>query len=361
MNINRNNYEEFFIDYIDGKLTAEEVAELMLFVAANPDLREELNMLEQSPVLELAGAETFNNKEQLKKKEFSPLIINEAIVAEFEGIAGKEDLEVLRNIPANQLEHERKLVALTKFHPNLEIVFPDKNKLKHETKVISLLYYYASAAAACLLIMFGAYRWFNTNDVNKNNLASNLPKTEINKEIIANKNTTSTAIEPLVKQNNFAYNKVKKQGAGKKINSSTRKIDTINNSVLENQNMAYVPQNKQSQPNENNEPKKVELENNLLDLDKNLILAQVPEENKVKSITKSTPVTPTEFVYKNVTGELPEEGKENRLMNFARFAAAGIEKISGKQARAQKTKKDCGTKYNFKIGGVEFERTIACK
>ena len=44
-NINRNNYEAFLLDYVEQNLTAELVAELMLFLEQNPDLKAELEVL----------------------------------------------------------------------------------------------------------------------------------------------------------------------------------------------------------------------------------------------------------------------------------------------------------------------------
>lgn len=46
--IKRDNYEEFFISYLDGTLTKKEVEELLSFLKANPDLKEELTELENS-------------------------------------------------------------------------------------------------------------------------------------------------------------------------------------------------------------------------------------------------------------------------------------------------------------------------
>ena len=41
MKINRNNYEIFFVDYSDGKLSENQIENLMAFISLNPDLEEE--------------------------------------------------------------------------------------------------------------------------------------------------------------------------------------------------------------------------------------------------------------------------------------------------------------------------------
>jgi hypothetical protein len=41
MKISRQNYEQYFVDYLDGKLNDEQVGVLMSFLEFNPDLKEE--------------------------------------------------------------------------------------------------------------------------------------------------------------------------------------------------------------------------------------------------------------------------------------------------------------------------------
>ncbi|MFW6043330.1 MAG: anti-sigma factor family protein, partial [Marinilabiliaceae bacterium] len=45
MKINRNNYEQWFIDYLDGMLDPHSVKELEAFLKMHPDLAEELDSI----------------------------------------------------------------------------------------------------------------------------------------------------------------------------------------------------------------------------------------------------------------------------------------------------------------------------
>src|SRR5882757_7587223 len=68
MNINRHNYESFFLLYIDHELTAAEQKAVEEFVQQNPDLEKELSLLQQS-VFPADDPALFAGKEQLFKGE----------------------------------------------------------------------------------------------------------------------------------------------------------------------------------------------------------------------------------------------------------------------------------------------------
>ena len=63
MEINRNNYEVWLTDFMDGKLSATRTEELMSFLDQNPNLKEEFEGLET--IILKPGNIRFSPKEQL--------------------------------------------------------------------------------------------------------------------------------------------------------------------------------------------------------------------------------------------------------------------------------------------------------
>ena len=87
MNIDRNNYEMYFLDYLEGRLTTDETAALLLFANENPDLKE---LLEGEEMITLVPDEKigFSPKSALKKNSVSD-IENEQGVSSNSSISGE--------------------------------------------------------------------------------------------------------------------------------------------------------------------------------------------------------------------------------------------------------------------------------
>ena len=68
MKITRENYESFFIDYLDGFLDEKLIDDFIEFLQQNPDLKEELSLFENVSV----DAEniSFDKKDQLFKEKY---------------------------------------------------------------------------------------------------------------------------------------------------------------------------------------------------------------------------------------------------------------------------------------------------
>ncbi len=70
MLITRQNYEEFFLDYLDGNLNRELESEFNEFLASNPDLKSELDEMKDFQNLSIeTDKHIFSNKDDLKKDE----------------------------------------------------------------------------------------------------------------------------------------------------------------------------------------------------------------------------------------------------------------------------------------------------
>ena len=64
MKINRHNYESYFLDYIEGNLSKDDIRQLYLFLAQNPDLEEGIKNFEN---ITLNGENVhYSNKQNLK-------------------------------------------------------------------------------------------------------------------------------------------------------------------------------------------------------------------------------------------------------------------------------------------------------
>ncbi|HJX71101.1 MAG TPA: hypothetical protein VJ346_04095, partial [Bacteroidales bacterium] len=161
MNINRNNYEVYVIDYFDGKLDPVQTAELMYFLSQNPDLEYEFNAFEN---IKLPEANLiFSDKEDLKKKysDFSVVTdtnFEELCIAEIEGDLDEKSQGMLFQYLEKNPEKNRDLELYRKtiLKPDESLVFPGLRKLKKH-KVIPLLsdrrIYYPGIAAALLVVV----------------------------------------------------------------------------------------------------------------------------------------------------------------------------------------------------------------
>lgn len=128
--INRSNYEIFMIDYLDGKLNADQVAEILLFLEAHPDIAEEFEGIDEVRLDSETAA--FNAKKSLKKEEL-PIKADELdllLAKKLEGDLTNEETvlldELLLGYP--QVGKSWKLFQLTRL-PASDHVFESKDDL----------------------------------------------------------------------------------------------------------------------------------------------------------------------------------------------------------------------------------------
>jgi hypothetical protein len=154
MKINRNNYEAFFIDYLEGNLDEKLVDDFIEFLQQNPDLKEELSLFETVSI----GQEevTFNKKELLFKEKYdAENEFNQAAIASVEGeISASEKTEFenyLSTHPEKQKEAE--LFKQTKLQPDESIIYNRKNKLYRRSAGKTILMWTTRAAAVFIVAL----------------------------------------------------------------------------------------------------------------------------------------------------------------------------------------------------------------
>lgn len=157
MSINRNNYEEYFLLYVDNELPAAAKTMVDVFVKENPDLQEELLMLQQSVVK--PDAIHFSAKDGLLKPLPVDADTEEKLLLLLDGeLPAKEQKAVLNLTTTNKaVREEWQLLQQAKLSPAELIVFEDKTSLyrKEQKKVVPIRWW--QMAAAAMLIGFGLW------------------------------------------------------------------------------------------------------------------------------------------------------------------------------------------------------------
>jgi anti-sigma factor RsiW len=150
--ITRDNYEEFFLLYTDNELSASERHEVERFVADHPDLREEWEALLQcklSPDTHLS----FPDRNSLLKPELEGSAYTGTLLSYIDGELNKEETLKIEAILQEQPLVTNELAVLRQivFHPDPDIVFPEKDRLyrtERERRIVPLPWIRAGIAAA---------------------------------------------------------------------------------------------------------------------------------------------------------------------------------------------------------------------
>lgn len=159
MKIDRHNYEEFFLLYVDNELTVEQKKSVDEFVQQNPDLAIELEILQQT-TLTADESVVFDGKEMLFKKETSSVInlsnYEEYLISYIDNeLTDAERIAFFNFVTEHpQVKEELAIYQQTKLQPETEIVFENKQVLyrkEEKVKVITMQWWKIAVAAAVLV------------------------------------------------------------------------------------------------------------------------------------------------------------------------------------------------------------------
>lgn len=157
MEINRKNYEQFAIDYIENNLNSEVLLEFEKFLQQNPDIKAEISELQNSFISEKQNI-IYDEKFMLKKSPIDELnYIDYLIISDIEDTITQEEKQELNNHINNnsQFLDEYEIYSKT-ILPKKDVIFENKSSLKKSNKAF-LTTVVSLAVAASLIIFYGIF------------------------------------------------------------------------------------------------------------------------------------------------------------------------------------------------------------
>ena len=212
MNIDRNNYEEYFLLYADNELTDSEKVEVIMFLKQNKDLEEEFRMIHYTISKPDVNVELADKSFLLRKNEGS--FINEKNYEEVfvlyhdNELTENEKLETEEFLSHHaQLKNEFDLIGLARLTPEDSVIFPNKKQLIQEKKtgkVVPVIFWRALVAA--VFIGFGL--WVTQLYIQKGGRKSAVtvqsmpakqiaPVPVVGKNVLPEKKQVNTIVQPL--------------------------------------------------------------------------------------------------------------------------------------------------------------------
>lgn len=150
--INHTNYEGYFLLYVDNELTIEERSAVELFAAQHPEMHAELDMLLQTRIAS-EDEIVFSKKDMLLFGE--PFISDKEIITFLDGEAVSEIAAQQLNDPSPMLQQCMDVFAATKMDVDSTVVFPGRERLMKQGRIVSLKAWKIVAAAAVIIVAFG--------------------------------------------------------------------------------------------------------------------------------------------------------------------------------------------------------------
>ena len=172
MKIDRNNYEIFFIDYIDGNLNREEKEEVLRFLSENPDLKNEFETFEKLHGNSDENSYAFKNDLKKQVGDLGPVdddTIDEYCIAFMEDDLNEGEKQMLIEAIDKNDTYQRtfRLYQLTKLEPDYSVIYKYKGQLKHVSLNRKTVLRYVGVASAAAVILLGIFR-INPSDDDPN-------------------------------------------------------------------------------------------------------------------------------------------------------------------------------------------------
>jgi anti-sigma factor RsiW len=263
MNINRHNYEAFFLLYVDKELSATDRKAVEVFVQENPDLQMELALLQQT-VVNADDIVLYKKDWLYMEEDISAQQENLLLYADGElGITDKNAVESLLNTNA-RARAELDILQQSKLQPDMAVVFEDKALLyrREAGKVVGFKWW--RVAAAAVLLGFGLWAGVsvyknNTDNIDGSEVVVNnneVKQMQAKTKTVADANQVKSTAENTVDENSQAVTREQTGTLTNKKNAtSTEVINSADNQNSNALNQTAAQQNNNSRKPDNNLPK----------------------------------------------------------------------------------------------------------
>jgi hypothetical protein len=371
--INTDNYEAWFLDYHEGSLSAEEVAELMLFLEIHPGLKEEFEEFENVSLDSTESLSVFSNKESLRK----PLITLDNYECYFvdasEGTLDKTHMQAIHFflLENPELEPEYKACCTIRLIPNTDIVFenratlykteadyvrqfPETEKVEiKRTAIIRMSFVYTIAAAASLALVIGIWLFYSGKEGKQGELSlyTTYPLKERGQAAVTLQKNTGEATEriSLMQETPVAENTLQ-QPAPKEYLPEPFQKDREHAQVLTE--LAPISPSLSVGEEET----------------KDYVLKNIPppaatpykEEQQQQEFVSLKEYAATKLMNGIFGSEVPAKGKKHPGWGVAKTVARGFNRISGKKIQIREQYDNNGElmSYALNSGNLEYVRAV---
>jgi hypothetical protein len=340
MNINRHNYEEYFILYMDNELRSDERRQVEDFIQKHPDLKEELEILLQYKMVPDPSIVFYSKEELMIHDDDLPITManyEEWLTMYIDNeLTPKQRTGIEQFVTANpQVKKELEILQQTKLQPE-EIIFINKESLyRREEKVRMIPMRWWRVAAAAVLILAISLTTVvvrnkkSSSKIEVAKIPGNGQKINTQKLIAPDKEEPKQFVLTLTADNiqrNVITNTKQKTSdiTVKRANSSIIKNLPGKESTPVNNKVPIIVENKEKPSNNLPQPLNNTIENS--DASKTGIAVKTPNEgsNPKKSLTDDLVTTdspqPSNIVYNQ------PDGKKSKLRGFLRKVTRTFEK-----------------------------------
>ncbi len=280
MNITRNNYEIYAIDYLDGNLSNKLTAELLYFLELNNDLKEELEELE---FIKIKPENLIFDKKDLLKEipenDFFDITEFEYLSTEkIEGNITDKDKKKLSEILLNNPEKKEEYAKFEacKLKPDLDIKYPNKNRIK-KYLIRNIAIKSLSLVASIIFLIFTISIIYNYNKpVTGKYITAHKTQNSLKKILTTKYHTKNNDIKQ-------KFHKQSIKNSKDKVSMNEKKKSLLQNIVNNDELIVEIPKTKQGVFLSNNKNNDIVLPDELINLKQESSLVNNIDNSKYDS------------------------------------------------------------------------------